>query len=78
MVDTAPWEQVFGRLSVVGAVAVLEIALLLLASRHVEPSVIPTRFVRRVQWWSTHGRAALAYAVVLTLGSLAGLAAVHA
>ncbi|WP_405865672.1 MULTISPECIES: hypothetical protein [unclassified Streptomyces] len=78
MVDTAALEQLFGRLSVLGAAAVLEIALLLLASHYVEPSVIPRRFVRRVQWWSTHGRAALAYAVVLTLGSLAGFAAVHA
>lgn len=78
MADTAPLEQLFGRLSVLGAVAVLEIGLLLLASRYVEPSVVPRRFVRRVQWWSTHGRAALAYAVLLTVGSLAGFAAVHA
>lgn len=78
MVNTAPLEQLLGRLSVFGAIAILEIALLLLASRYVEPSVVPRRFVRRAQWWSTHGRAALAYAVVLTLGSLAGLAAVHA
>lgn len=70
-------EQLLGRLAFLGATAALGVALFLFAARHVEPAAVPKRFVHRVLWWSNHGWVVLVCSVALTLGSLAGLGAVH-
>ncbi|GGN20322.1 hypothetical protein [Streptomyces fuscichromogenes] len=75
--NAAVLEQLFTRLALVGAIAAVGVALLLLAARHVEPATVPRRFGHRVLWWQNHGRAVLVCSVVLALGALAGLGAVH-
>lgn len=78
MADSVILQELFGRLAVLGATAVLAVTLGLVAGRHLESATVPRRLVRRVRWLNTHGPVVLACGVALTLASVFGLAMAHA